>query len=221
MTTYDGRQINTSYLSGFKQMRNEDCNYCPTQQNPTKSQWNIWKELIHGTFLAGLQLVKPIQVQGRIRVKQELSIDQLIEHTNLKDKTISYILTIMPSQYQHFVTEIDIPNDDCKQMLDLMNAERITGATDGSYVQFTNRGSGAFLLLEEFNLHHQCSGGGMCALCSDTTSQTVEHYGLIDIHLIILSMILKYKPTNNIRRLTIWIDNQEVLDRARKVKKES
>ena len=225
MSHYTGEYITEGYLYGRGSYRRKEHNGWPTQPLPLDYQWDEWRKFVRRNFLQ--------ENSNRWKIKRSLNklnskctmtpknrIQMLLDNSKeiKRDPTVEQLINELPEEYQVYIQLWNVEKESTTNILrTALNKETLHVATDGSHIPGTEDGAAAAIARDENETDHSMWVGCKCAIEEGMTSQTTEHYGVINGLLMIYILVKKSKMEKGWRpSIKFWIDNAEVLTRARK-----
>ena len=227
MSHYTGETIQEGYLHGKGSYRNKTHRGWPVQPLPLDYQWDEWRQFIRKRFLQenSNKWKQTRTPSPRTCIKQQIDTPTQVMRTllttsrnSLSDTSLKYIIHLIPREYQPYLQVCETTSPETMQVLSrALYNETLHIATDGSHMPGTADGAGAAVAMDEDRDNILLWAGCKCDIEENMTSQTSEHYGAIS-GLLLIYLILCYTNNDMEPKPTIpfWIDNAEVLSRARK-----
>ena len=209
MLNYDGTTLRQSFLYGRGSNRKTRHKEWPHQPVPNAKQWTTWRRFIRQHYVQNSISVNPV-----MRLQSTHQNITLWNPTYNKQQPVLTTLHHIHPSYQPFLQYSEGLDANLDYMYKAYLNNKLHLATDGSHLPETTRGTGAAIMARDGDTTILIMGGCQCQAENEMTSMTTEHYGTI-CGLLLIHILLSSYDSPPIRKITLWIDNEEVHTRAK------
>ncbi len=213
--------IDRRYIYGTHTNPSMGLNY-PNQGKPSAYAWSLWKDFIYSSFC-----IPHTDERGNLQL--ELVRDCRLHYCD--DPVDSDFTSMMrpilgamslrerfyrlPVEYKQIVGNVTISDDDGHGIFNALQNGTAVAASDGSYLEESNKGSHAYKIVDKDDMNVFLQGATMCPESDKMSSSPAEHYGALSI-LIVLIVLLHHHDAlhEKLPTMVLYIDNEEVVNRG-------